>query len=107
MRQGAGGLVSERRKSLPRPVRAFRRSPSEPLRPSIAPLGLPQKGGSDSGVQVRRYAHDWNLAETLAEMAECKNFGRYWRARLRHLNPAPCLGFRAQTTEATTGLKRH
>ena len=46
-----------------------------PLRPSIAPLGLPQKGGFDSGVQVRGYAHDWNLGETLAEMAECKISG--------------------------------
>src|SRR5215472_12005962 len=46
-----------------------------PLRPSIPPLGLPQKGGFDSGVQVLRYAHDWNLVETLAEMAECKISG--------------------------------
>ena len=46
-----------------------------PLRPSIPPLGLPQKGGFDSGVQVRRYAHDWNLVETLAEMAEWKISG--------------------------------
>jgi hypothetical protein len=41
----------------------------------FAPLGLPQKGGFDSRVQVRRYAHDWNLVETLAEMAECKISG--------------------------------
>jgi len=76
MRQGAGVLVSERRKSLPR---ARARVPPEPQRchsgRSIAPLGLPQKGGFDSGVQVRRYAHDWNLVETLADMAECKISG--------------------------------
>jgi hypothetical protein len=76
MRQGAGVLVSERRKSLPR---ARARVPPEPQRchsgRSIAPLGLPQKGGFDSGVQVRGYAHDWNLGETLAEMAECKISG--------------------------------
>jgi len=72
MRQGAGVLVSERRKSLARPVRAFGRSPSEPLRAFNCTTGIAAEGWIDSGVQVGRYAHDWNLVETLAEMDECK-----------------------------------
>ena len=71
------GCAGERAPKIASAARA--RVPPEPQRchsgPSIAPLGLPQKGGFDSGVQVRRYAHDWNLVETLAEMAECKISG--------------------------------
>jgi hypothetical protein len=76
-RHAARGCGGGRATKIASAARA--RVPPEPQRchsgPLIAPLGLPQKGGFDSGVQVRRYAHDWNLVETLAEMAECKISG--------------------------------
>jgi hypothetical protein len=54
------------------------------MRPGAAPLGLPQKGGFDSGVQVRRYAHDWNLVEPSLKWLSAK-----FRAVLAGLTAAP------------------
>jgi len=63
MRQGAGVLVSSAENRFRGPCARSAGAPASHSGPLIAPLGLPQKGGFDSGVQVRRYAHDWNLVE--------------------------------------------
>ena len=63
MRQGAGVLVGERRKSLPRPVRAFRRSPSEPLRAFNCTPGIAAEGRIRQRSPGAPLRHDWNLEE--------------------------------------------
>jgi hypothetical protein len=45
---------------------------------------LPQKGGFDSGVQVRRYNHDWNLVKPSLKWLSGK-----FRAVLAGLTAAP------------------
>src|SRR5215469_9493192 len=80
------GCAGERAPKIASAARAH--VPPEPQRchsgPSIAPLGLPQKGGFDSGVQVRRYAHDWNLVEPSLKWLSAK-----FRALLAGLTAAP------------------
>jgi len=71
MRQGAGVLVGERRKSLPRPVRTFRRSPSD----------------ATPGLQL----HHWDCRRRVASTAESRcaatpMIGIWWKPSLKWLS---------------------